>query len=116
MAGPRDYHTEWSESDRETQITWYHSYVESKNGYKWTHLQDRNRDTNVENKHVYQGLRWGRDILEDRDWHIYTAIYRIYNLSYSTGNSTQYSVMTYMGKESKKRVNICIPDSLYTWN
>ena len=24
------------------------------------------------------------------------------NLSYSTGNFTQYSVMTYMGKESKK--------------
>ena len=24
------------------------------------------------------------------------------------GNSTQYSVMTYMGKESKKKVNICI--------
>ena len=24
------------------------------------------------------------------------------NLLYSTGNSTQYSVMTYMGKESKK--------------
>ena len=53
MAGPRDYHTKWSESDRETQITWYHSYVESKNGYKWTHLQNRNRDTNVENKLMF---------------------------------------------------------------
>ena len=33
------------------------------------------------------------------------------NLLYSTGNSTQYSVMAYMGKESKKkkkRVAICI--------
>ena len=30
------------------------------------------------------------------------------NLLYSTGNSTQYSVMTYMAKESKKRVAICI--------
>ena len=28
------------------------------------------------------------------------------NLLYSTGNSTQYSVMAYMGKESKKRVDI----------
>ena len=27
---------------------------------------------------------------------------------YSTGNSTQYSVMTFMGKEAKKRVDICI--------
>ena len=25
------------------------------------------------------------------------------NLLYSTGNSTQYSVMAYMGKESKKK-------------
>ena len=27
------------------------------------------------------------------------------DLPYSTGNSTQYSVMAYMGKESKKRVD-----------
>ena len=49
---------------------------------------------------------------------IYTLLYikQITNkdLLYSTGNSTQYSVMTYMGKESKKRVDICkcITDSL----
>ena len=30
------------------------------------------------------------------------------NLPYSTGNSTQYSVVIYMGKESKKRMVICI--------
>ena len=36
------------------------------------------------------------------------------DLLYSTGNSTQYFVMAYMGKESKKRVDkcICITDSL----
>ena len=36
--------------------------------------------------------------------HIHTTIYNIDNkdLLYSTGNSTQYSIMTYMGKESKK--------------
>ena len=37
---------------------------------------------------------------------IYTLLYIKYitnkNLLYSTGNSTQYSVMTYMGIESKK--------------
>ena len=27
---------------------------------------------------------------------------------YRTGNSTQYSVMTYMGKEPEERVDICI--------
>ena len=43
---------------------------------------------------------------------IYTLLYikQITNkdLQYSTGNSTQYFVMAYMGKGSKKRVDICI--------
>ena len=30
------------------------------------------------------------------------------DLLYSTRKSTQYSVMAYMGRESKKRVDICI--------
>lgn len=42
---------------------------------------------------------------------IYTSLFvkQITNkdLGYSTGKSTQYSVITYMGKESK-RMNICI--------
>ena len=46
---------------------------------------------------------------------IHTTIYKITNknLLYSTENCTQYSVMAYMGKESKKGVDICIciPDS-----
>ena len=44
------------------------------------------------------------------NWEIGTDIYTLLyikqisnkDLLYSTGNSTQYSVMTYMGKESKK--------------
>ena len=46
------------------------------------------------------GMNWEIEI------DIYTLLYIKYmtnkNLLYSTGNSTQYSVMTYMGKESKK--------------
>ena len=42
-----------------------------------------------------------------RDWnrHIHTTIYKITNkiLLYSTGNSTQYSVMVFIGKESKEQ-------------
>ena len=34
MAGPRDYHTKWSKSERERQIP-YHFYVESKIRHKW---------------------------------------------------------------------------------
>ena len=41
---------------------------------------------------------------------IYTLLYikqiTNKNLLYSTGNCTQYSVMTYMGKESKKMVQV----------
>ena len=33
------------------------------------------------------------------------------SIAYSTGNSTQYSVITYMGKESEKRI-----DNMYMYN
>ena len=36
------------------------------------------------------------------------GMYNIILLLYSTGNTTQYSVTTYMGKESKKELGICI--------
>ena len=52
-----------------------------------------------------QGGKGGGDKLGDWDRHIHTTIYKqITNkdLLYSTGYSTQYSVMTYMGKESKE--------------
>ena len=29
MHGPRDCHTEWSKSDTERQVSWYHLSVES---------------------------------------------------------------------------------------
>ena len=50
--------------------------------------------------------------------YIYTLIYIKWitnkNLLYSKGNSTQYSVVTYMGKESEKvDICICITDSFY---
>ena len=45
---------------------------------------------------------------------LYIELINNKNLLYSTGNSTQYSVMTYVGNESKKRVDmcVCITDSL----
>ena len=53
----------------------------------------------------YQGRKGQRDKLGD-GIDIYTLLYikqiTNKNLLYSTGNSTQYSVMTYMEKESKK--------------
>ena len=52
MDGPRDYHTKWSKSDRERQISYDIIYMRNlkKIQYKWTHLQNRNRLTDIENK------------------------------------------------------------------
>ena len=69
------------------------------------------RVTDVENKFMVMGR--GGDNLGDWDWHtmftllhigtVFTLLHvrQITNKSllYSTGNSSQYSVMTYMGKE-----------------
>ena len=49
---------------------------------------------------------WGGGISQEFGINIYTLMYikQIINkdLLYTTGNSTQYSVITYMGKESEK--------------
>ena len=75
MDGPRDWNIEWSESDGERWISWYHLYVESKkkkkNCTKGTYLQNENRVTNVENKlTVTKG-----DIERGINWEIGTDIY-----------------------------------------
>ena len=60
MDGPRDCHTEGSKSDRERQNHMISLYMWNlKNEYKGTCLQNRNRITDVEKKHGYQGLSGG---------------------------------------------------------
>ena len=79
----------------------FHLYMEYK---KWE--QNQNRVTHIENKlMVTRGSSLGREM----SWEIGIDKYTLLdikqtankNLLCSTGNSTQYSVMTYMGKESK---------------
>ena len=70
-------------------------------------MQRRNRVTDVEDKLMVtkEGRRGG-----GTNWEIGIDIYTLLcikqitnkNLLYSTGNSTQYSVITYTGKESEK--------------
>ena len=51
-------------------------------GYRWTGLQGRNSDTDVENKRMDTkgGKRGGgSDELGDWDWHVYTDVYKIDN-------------------------------------
>ena len=46
----------------QTNIIFYHLYVEPKQMIKYTFLQNRNRLTDIENKFmVAKGERWGRE-------------------------------------------------------
>ena len=49
--GSRDCHTEWSKSERGKQISYINTYMWNlEKWYRWTSLQGRNRDTDVENE------------------------------------------------------------------
>ena len=53
MDGPRDYHTKWSKSDRERQISYDIAYMwnlKKEKRYRWTYLQNRKRLTDIEYK------------------------------------------------------------------
>ena len=61
---------------------------------------------------VTSGGGWWEGIVREFVIDMYTLLYLKWisnkDMLYSTGNFTQYSVMAYMGKESKKRLDICI--------
>ena len=72
-----------------------------------TNLQNRNTLTDFKDKLMgTKGERWENGINKEFGINIYTLLYikQIINkdLLYSTGNSAQYSVITYMEKDSKK--------------
>ena len=51
--GSRDCHTEWSKSEREKEISYINAHMWNlEKGYRWTGLQGRNWDTDVENKRM----------------------------------------------------------------
>ena len=60
--------------EREKQISYINPYMWNlEKWYRWSYLQSRNRDTDVENKHMdTKGERAGWNELGDGDWHIYT--------------------------------------------
>ena len=73
--GPRDFHTEWSKSEREKQILYINAYMWNvEKWYRCTGLQGSSRDTDVGNKCMdtkggMPGGGWW-DELGDWDWHI----------------------------------------------
>ena len=53
MDGSTDCHIKWSKSEREKQISYINAYMWNlEKWYKWFYLQRRNRDMDIENKHV----------------------------------------------------------------
>ena len=97
MDGPRDCHTEWSKLDRERQS--YHLYAESKKKKKDTnelvYKTETNSQTQKTNLWLQKGKGGGRDKLGAWDWHIlYLKWITNKDLLFSTGNSTQYYVIT----------------------
>ena len=63
--GSKDCHTEWSKSEREKQISFIKACMWSEEKwYRWTGLQGRSWDTDVENKRMDTmggKPRWGGD-------------------------------------------------------
>ena len=57
--GPRDYHTKWSKSERERQISWYHLYVESKKMIEMN-LFTKQKQTHRHRKQTY-GYQRGKE-------------------------------------------------------
>ena len=106
-------------SKTKTNIIWYHPYAEYlKKWYKWTYLQNRNRLTEFENKLIVTKVeRWRGGIHQAFGIHIYTLQYIKQvinkNLLYSTGYTTQYSIIMYMAKDWKiMDICLCIAQSL----
>ena len=113
--GLNDCHTQWSKLERKKKVSYINAYMWNLEKYRWPHLQSRSRDTDVENKYM--------DIMQEsggsgRGWETEIDIYTLLkvrlkwmtneNLLYSLGNSTWCSVVTKMGKKSKKEGNMCI--------
>ena len=73
----------------------------------WLKKRERNQLTDVENKLTVTRGKDGGGINWEIENAIYTWLYTEYvtnkDLLYSAGNSTQYSVMALMGKESEEQ-------------
>ena len=69
---PRAYYAEWSESEREKQISYINAYTRKlEKWYRWSNLQSRNKETDVENKcmDTKEETEWRK--LGNWDWGVY---------------------------------------------
>ena len=77
MDGPGDYHTKWSKSDRERQVTYDIAYMWNlKKLIQMNLLQNRNRLTDLENElMVTRGEGWEGGIDREFGIDMYTLLY-----------------------------------------
>ena len=89
--GSRDCHTEWSKSEREKQISYINAYMWNLGKwYRWTGVQGRNWDTDVENKRMdTKGGEWrrGRGVM---NWEIGIDIYTLICIKWITNKNLLY--------------------------
>ena len=77
--GPGDCHTEWSKSERKKQVSYINAYMWNLEKWqRWTSLQGRNKDTDVENKHMdTKGGKQGGEGGGGMNWEIGIDIYTL---------------------------------------
>ena len=107
----RDCHIECSQWEK--QISYINSYMWNlEKWYRWSYLQNRNTDIDVENKCVaIKGGKEGRDELGDWDWHIYTidTVYKIDNYWEPTVQRRGlYSELWVTEREGPKKEGTCV--------
>ena len=98
MDGPRDCHTKWSKSEKQTPC---HLIIrmESKIWYKSTYLWNKNRLTDIENR---LAVAKGKGVGEGRIGSLELAGTNNKVLLYSTENYIQYPVTNHNGKECER--------------
>ena len=100
--GSRDCHTEWSKSEGEKQISYISAYMWNlEKWYRWSSLQGRNWDTDVENKRMdTKGGKpqWGRDggVL---NWAIGINMYTLMCIKLMTNNNLLYKKIKFKRKK-----------------
>ena len=91
--GSRDCHTEWSMSEREKQISYINACMWNlAKCYRWTGLQGRSWDTDVENKRMDTkgGIQWWGGDGGVVNWAIGIDMYTLMCIKLMTNKSLQY--------------------------
>ena len=121
MDGPGNWHTKWSKSDRERQISYDSTYMGNQKKMIQANLFTKQKQTQThrlqKQTYGYQRLTKGKEKLGVWDWHIHTTIFKTDN---QQGPTIQHRELCSLfcnnlnGKRIWKRTDtcICITESL----